>query len=1312
MDGMTDQTQIGAERRASTRVASSQLAELHLDGGFFWSVVIADFSETGMFLSFEKGLLPDQHMQLIDLGKAPFSIVFVDDSGAGAQGANQAKYYVRAQIAHLTETAAGIRYVGRHHQTVNALMQITENSRGAGLSDANKRHLAYCIEMMSQKTSKMLQAMLPNAMADLKQSVVMAPSDQVANARMTIANRVETAADRIVGNYQNALRHPPKIEQTETAMPNSLESLSVVDKGAFEDWLVSRVLITKLDTHYLSQLLPLKMRLKSMGLSEQETVQNPLGPSRIVHAFREVIHPLIQDIPLEKRMFRLFETDVMMHLEKLFQDINSYLEEQGIRPALDAKPLGNSKENGHPKQPEEKTDATDSVASSTDSLTKDPNTSSDHDNSDGTSAEVPLAAKSAEVAFSYGAGLPIEPNAAEHRNLSALDPKFQTPNSPPDMATKRDDFLRSHETAKNAYQSVLSLVKTLQAGRVNEAQSPSGEAYSSQEVDASLSTMQHSEQNIDELEKHSLLERVLAGLAAQGDTEKALKDGQKIAIDVVDRFFVSLKDNPRLTAQAKQHLKQLELPVLRQTLKDDSFFNEEANGLKEVMNRVARLGIRGGRLGRIEQQKLEAVVSRVNQEYNDNPSIIEEAKSELDSLLVRQHELYVRNVERVAAAAEGVHRVEQAKTYVANELNRRLSGKETPEALSILLDEGWIKYLNLICVRQGANSDAWHEAVEVVEQLLAYSDNPREKVDAARLLASIQDGLRFVSANAEASDKACTALKQLFKDAPLDRHKKNVTKLSELEQSKEQLNLRKSKALKEWIKRCKAIPINTWLNLHKAGDDVKHIRLVWIAKGYSKFVFVNHQGMRVIELGLFKLAEYLKSGEITIDPDYDLPVVNQSLEHMVQDVYEKLAFDSSHDAQTKLVNQAEFLRLIKRAMHAGKRTDSCVILYIRLFCEAVDVRSERLASFIKKLKVSSDDGSIVARINEFDFALYCGGNETKQTIAAWQAYLSSLESEQKQRPECERVNYIRSVNWGYQGFDNAEKMLSAVQATLDLPAPTGVDRDAYVDRSDNSDIPEKMREASLDISTETTEKLEPFVESEIDNLETITSKQFEVFRQFAKQLNKETKVPEQFELLCSEVGTGRSFQPTEVKHCIAMDQWWLTFVTKQINLHSDVWHELDTLRVPLSGHAFQDDNLKVQLTELCALHALPPERFWFDIYEGCAIENIDLATDIIRELQTLGFKVTLSNFGTDRAPFALLRALPIDMIIIDEGYVNNLNDDAADESEAGSIVEVAHFFGKLVLATSVDTAICLQKMRKLSVDFVQGTSVADYERIS
>jgi hypothetical protein len=198
------------------------------------------------------------------------------------------------------------------------------------------------------------------------------------------------------------------------------------------------------------------------------------------------------------------------------------------------------------------------------------------------------------------------------------------------------------------------------------------------------------------------------------------------------------------------------------------------------------------------------------------------------------------------------------------------------------------------------------------------------------------------------------------------------------------------------------------------------------------------------------------------------------------------------------------------------------------------------------------------------------------------------------------------VNWGYQGFDNAEKMLSAVQATLDLPAPTGVDRDAYVDRSDNSDIPEKMTEASSDIPTETTEKLEPFVESEIDNLETITSKQFEVFRQFAKQLNKETKVPEQFELLCSEVGTGRSFQPTEVKHCIAMDQWWLTFVTKQINLHSDVWHELDTLRVPLSGHAFQDDNLKVQLTELCALHALPPERFWFDIYEGCAIENIDL----------------------------------------------------------------------------------------------------------
>ena len=86
--------------------------------------------------------------------------------------------------------------------------------------------------------------------------------------------------------------------------------------------------------------------------------------------------------------------------------------------------------------------------------------------------------------------------------------------------------------------------------------------------------------------------------------------------------------------------------------------------------------------------------------------------------------------------------------------------------------------------------------------------------------------------------------------------------------------------------------------------------------------------MKVIELGLFKLANYFKAGKITVDADYELPIVNQGLDDMVKDVYDKLAYESSHDIQTGLINKSEFCRQVRVIMKQGKRTSACSLLYI------------------------------------------------------------------------------------------------------------------------------------------------------------------------------------------------------------------------------------------------------------------------------------------------------------------------------------------------------------------------------------------------
>ena len=102
---------------------------------------------------------------------------------------------------------------------------------------------------------------------------------------------------------------------------------------------------------------------------------------------------------------------------------------------------------------------------------------------------------------------------------------------------------------------------------------------------------------------------------------------------------------------------------------------------------------------------------------------------------------------------------------------------------------------------------------------------------------------------------------------------------------------------------------------------------------------------------------------------------------------------------------------------------------------------------------------------------------------------------------------------------------------------------------------------------------------------------------------------------------------------------------------------------------------------------------------------------MMKHLMVKGFHFCLDHFGTNRSPFSQLKALPVDMIKIDESFMVSMNEDETDESVADSITEVAHYLGKEVIACSVDTAICFQRMKKLGLDYIQGSTVAEYEHL-
>ena len=1298
----------GIDRRTKERISSEQTATIYLQSGEASPCVIADFCDTGMLITFKPNSIRFDTTQRI------IRVSFRDEVGR--------ELFVNAEPVYVNDHESGIRYVNKYTHVVDYLRGRFQKAPAPKVASEHEHLVEQSLVITHRYANDLFQELSPKLVETFREEALASTSDQLSNARMAIAVRFEKHADTIRSKFLTEVMRPESLAPPLGGQQQETHDLSIIEKGEFEDWLLSRVLIAKLESNCRSELLSLKMRTDSMEYRSPMRSGSPLGPERLVYGFRAAVHSRLGDVVLERKAFKLLEKEVESSLEMFYAELNAFLSGAGVLTHLTLSQLvkknkyeqvqsAESESVEEKPTPDESTTTNDESGEGqsfgTQSVSSGPapeqSSSANAENSECASAsdineegsKIEANAPSADNSafkgqsrqFAYG-GQPLNHDGVEERNLSAVDLGEQTPSF-------ESESSESGKTSRSfgGVRRLLSKLRSRSAPNATDAEQGPKVLFSENEVDHGLSSLHGQEirapeKNADQL---SLLDRVMESLPADEEGNKQLADDQKDRIDVVDRFFGSLQVNPRLSSEGKQHLFKLEIPVLRQLLENESFFDDKDSPLRDVLNRIAKLGTQGGRLGRVGHQKIENLVTRINDEYDENKGVVEEVKAALDDLLARQHALYLKNVERVAAAADGAHRVEESKKLVQKLVSKKIEGKEIPRVLQTLLSLGWIENLNFLLLKHGENSSAFRQAVGLIDALVRFGKDPSVGFDAKFYVPLIQEGLKSAPNSVEAIKSVRTQLKQLILDAPENRHEmvsaKPLVEPEELEVSnREQRNLEKSKTLASWIRRAKSISLNAWLKYQKTSDaEVQFIRLVWIARGYSKFVFVNHQGMKVIELGLFKLSEHLKEGKAIPDPSFNEPVVKQGLDDMVKDVYEKLAFDSSHDDETGLQNEREFIRTVRKCMQVGERTNQCSLLYLRCLNGELseDDESQSIKAVVALLSSRRAPKTQVARLNRYDFALFSIDVKVLELVADIEDGLAETVRELNKDIPSFRV--LRSEVLGYLGFHNIDSLLESARASLQ-----------QVEAQDSAPDSTKVELLHEVEPEELAEGEQPFDASD--------SKAFEVFQQETRKLNFDSTLPEHMALRCVKrelKKRGHYFSSTG-ESSQEMNAWWLAFLARTISADGSD----RVFRIPLSAYCLQDDSFKEELIELLHVTNMTPERVWFDLYNSGTMVNEQLGADIIRELQVLGFRFGLDAYGTPDCPAHLLQALPVDTISLNSDMLVKPNADEDREDE--SLIDIAHHFGKEVLVTDIDSAIGLQRAERQGADFAQGERVAPY----
>lgn len=1245
------------ERRASLRQPIKLAAQLVMAADQVWPCQIADFCAEGLFLRYSGDTARKLEQAFARTGRDEFQVRFRSPDG-------RTRHELDVRMVRRMDSAMGVLFTRANPAAVDAMLvqcgadHSQERASLKAPSDRVQFVLHQCARAVVQHIEPLMDNCFTRMAADLKEAAQRASSDQQANDLIDTAGQVPARQRAIWSQMIQALESP--LKPARKGAPGA--ELSLVDKGEFEDWLTIKVMVTKADTLYRHDLLQLKMRFDKLAIGNATGHQNPLGPALVCEAFHLGLQQLKASRQAEKICLRAFEVTVLQELAALYSGLNEILVRHGVLPDLDlSKYLSERTVKPEPAKPATARTGTGAA----------PKSPPPQDAADSAEPAPPAQTRRAQ---SMAAGQASAAASAGFRNYS--------------------------RTAQSAFATVRNLIGTLSASRLAAGDmepmvfSPQARPLSAGEFQRELQQLQ-----VQPVEAGApqapLRERVVEKVKAGG--AQALDEEQQGTLDVVDRFFRSVVESPKLSESAQQQLRQLEVPVLKVVLRDRGFFDDQASPVRGVMNRLAQLGIKGGRTNPVIQRRIDDLVQRITTEFEQDTRVFESAVSELDSLIDRQNLVYRRNVERVTAAAEGSQKVAESKAAVAEALDQRLAGRDVPRVVVSLLNGGWRDLLSLTWIRQGPESPLWQDYLSVVDSLLTFGKDPTSPVNLPELLRVIQDGLASISSNHMPSSQIRDELKQFLvrkPDTPVEMVAMPAPPPPVQSREDKQAE-RERRSLQRWIARAQKLRTGDWMCDQEKPDQPQYIRVVWIARGFSRFVFVNHQGMRVVELELEALARQMQKGVIVQDALYDRPLVDESIDRMVKKVYDQLSWASTHDELTGLLARREFERMLEQQLARHEDERALVRLDLRQFRLLNDTAGysagdDTLKQVAGILQAEVGDGMPLARL---------GGNEFAFLVPAEQAEVIT-----------ERI--IRAVEDMKLTYAGKQYQLSASAGIAPaLPALATAER--WLRAADDAcKLAKKRGNGQLTVYSLDAQgqALQEQIAAKVAGLGNLDEERVLLRCQKIISLHPDTSMSTQYEVLISmyddsgNLITAAEFvrMAERYNRMQAVDRWVVGHMLDWLRDASPDKAHLGGVCINLSGYSLNDESLLEFIYDKLSQKDAPIERLWFEITEAAAINNLQGVAEFIEEMKELGCRFCLGNFGSGPTSYQYMRSLPVDLIKLDGAFVQQVASSETDHAMVRSMVDMAHYMKREVIASQVETREALEALRLLGVDYAQG----------
>ncbi len=166
-------------------------------------------------------------------------------------------------------------------------------------------------------------------------------------------------------------------------------------------------------------------------------------------------------------------------------------------------------------------------------------------------------------------------------------------------------------------------------------------------------------------------------------------------------------------------------------------------------------------------------------------------------------------------------------------------------------------------------------------------------------------------------------------------------------------------------------------------------------------------------------------------------------------------------------------------------------------------------------------------------------------------------------------------------------------------------------------------------------------------------------------------------------------------------QWTLREAIHQL----ETWHQ-EGLRVRvavnLSPTEFRARTVAAFLRQELKDRTFPPGALEMEFTETVALENVAQTIEELQEIQDMGLRIAVDDFGTGFSSLTYLKRFPVNAVKIDREFVMSIPDNTDDAAIVSAILAMGKSLGLEVVAEGVETEAQLAFLRARNCEFVQG----------